>query len=100
MVYYQMLVTVQLQIYYTFNWYKFQQSQYKEVQKVVKFIKLKFIKMTNKLDPKDLAYVQNLIRLNADVNGSLNILKKVVGNFDYDPIEVCSTPSVYTVKFN
>lgn len=33
-------------------------------------------------------------------DGSLNILKKVVGNFDYDPIEVCSTPSVYTVKFN
>ena len=31
---------------------------------------------------------------------SLNILKKVVGNFDYYPIEVCSTPSVYTVKFN
>lgn len=38
--------------------------------------------------------------INADVNGSLNILKKVVGNFNYDPIEVCSTPSVYTVKFN
>ena len=38
--------------------------------------------------------------INADVNGSLNILKKVVGNFDYYPIEVCSTPSVYTVKFN
>ena len=38
--------------------------------------------------------------INADVNGSLNILKKVVGDFDYDPIEVCSTPSVYTVKFN
>ena len=38
--------------------------------------------------------------INADVNGSLNILKKVVGNFYYDPIEVCSTPSVYTVKFN
>ena len=38
--------------------------------------------------------------INSDVNGSLNILKKVVGNFDYDPIEVCSTPSVYTVKFN
>ena len=37
---------------------------------------------------------------NTDVSGSLNILKKVVGNFDYDPIEVCSTPSVYTVKFN
>ena len=38
--------------------------------------------------------------INADVNGSLNILKKVVGDFNYDPIEVCSTPSVYTVKFN
>ena len=38
--------------------------------------------------------------INADVNGSLNILKKVVGNFNYDSIEVCSTPSVYTVKFN
>ena len=38
--------------------------------------------------------------INADLNGSLNILKKVVGNFNYDPIEVCSTPSVYTVKFN
>lgn len=38
--------------------------------------------------------------INSDVNGSLNILKKVVGNFNYDPIEVCSTPSVYTVKFN
>ena len=41
-------------------------GQYTEVQKVVKFIKLKFIKMSNKLVPKDLAYVQNLIRLNAD----------------------------------
>ena len=38
--------------------------------------------------------------INSDVNGSLNILKKVVGNFNYDPIKVCSTPSVYTVKFN
>lgn len=38
--------------------------------------------------------------INADVNGSLNILKKVVGNFNYDPIEVCSAPSVLTVKFN
>lgn len=37
--------------------------------------------------------------INADINGSLNILKKVVGEFQY-PIEVCSTPSVYTVKFN
>lgn len=38
--------------------------------------------------------------INADVNGSLNILRKVVGNFNYDPIEVCSTPSVITVKYN
>ena len=30
--------------------------------------------------------------INADLNGSLNILKKVVGKFEY-PIEVCSTPS-------
>ena len=29
--------------------------------------------------------------INADLNGSLNILKKVVGEFEY-PIEVCSTP--------
>jgi putative transposase len=31
--------------------------------------------------------------LNADLNGSLNILRKVVGEFQY-PIEVCSTPKV------
>ena len=35
--------------------------------------------------------------INADLNGSLNILKKVVGEFQY-PIEVCSTPSKITVK--
>ena len=29
--------------------------------------------------------------INADLNGSLNILKKVVGELQY-PIEVCSTP--------
>lgn len=29
--------------------------------------------------------------INADLNGSLNILRKVVGDFSY-PIEVCSTP--------
>lgn len=40
------------------------------------------------------------ILINADVNGSLNILKKVVGKFNYNPIEVCSTPTVITVKFN
>ena len=38
--------------------------------------------------------------INADLNGSLNILRKVVGNFNYNPIEVCSTPTVITVKFN
>jgi transposase len=29
--------------------------------------------------------------INADLNGSLNILRKVVGEFQYS-IEVCSTP--------
>ena len=32
--------------------------------------------------------------INADVNGALNILKKVIGKFEYDPIKVCSTPLV------
>ena len=40
------------------------------------------------------------ILINADLNGSLNILRKVVGNFNYNPIEVCSTPVVITIKFN
>ena len=35
--------------------------------------------------------------INADLNGSLNILKKVVGEFQY-PIEVCGTPLRVTVK--
>ena len=35
--------------------------------------------------------------INADLNGSLNILKKAVGEFQY-PIEVCSTPLRVTVK--
>ena len=35
--------------------------------------------------------------INADLNGSLNILKKVVGEFQY-PIEVCSTPLRVTLK--
>ena len=34
--------------------------------------------------------------INADLNGSLNILKKVVGEFEY-PIEVCSTPLRVTI---
>ena len=38
--------------------------------------------------------------INADLNGALNILRKVVGDFDYDPIEVCSTPLVVTIKQN
>ena len=37
--------------------------------------------------------------INADLNGALNILRKVVGDFDY-PIEVCSTPLVITIKQN
>ena len=40
--------------------------------------------------------------VNADVNGSLNIMKKAVGDIIYsyivDPIEACSMPSVITVK--
>ena len=35
--------------------------------------------------------------INADLNGSLNISRKVVGEFQY-PIEVCSTPLVLTIK--
>lgn len=37
--------------------------------------------------------------INADLNGSLNILRNVVGDFKYS-IEVCSTPLVYTLGFN
>ena len=37
--------------------------------------------------------------VNADWNGAMNILKKVVGEFQY-PIEVCSTPVVITIKLN
>lgn len=36
--------------------------------------------------------------INADLNGALNILKKVVGNFKYDPILACSTPRIITHK--
>nr|DAD63932.1 MAG TPA: endonuclease [Bacteriophage sp.] len=35
--------------------------------------------------------------INADLNGSLNILRKVIGDFSY-PIEVCSTPLRVTPK--
>ena len=34
--------------------------------------------------------------INADVNGALNILKKVIGKFKYNSIKVCSTPLVVT----
>ena len=34
--------------------------------------------------------------INADVNGALNILKKVIGKFNYNLIKVCSTPLVVT----
>ena len=34
--------------------------------------------------------------INADLNGSLNIMRKVIGDFQY-PIEVCSTPLVKTM---
>lgn len=30
--------------------------------------------------------------INADLNGALNILRKEIGKFDYDPIEVSSSP--------
>lgn len=33
--------------------------------------------------------------INADVNGALNILKKVIGKFEYDSIKVCSTPLAF-----
>lgn len=35
--------------------------------------------------------------INADVNGSLNILRKVMGDFEFDLIRVCSTPKVVNV---
>lgn len=38
--------------------------------------------------------------INADVNGSYNILKKVVGEFEYDSILVCSTPLVVNPSLN
>lgn len=41
---------------------------------------------------------KNNILINADLNGSLNILRKVVGNFNYDSIEACSAPVVLTIK--
>ena len=40
--------------------------------------------------------------INADVNGSLNILKKVAGNSikKLNSVEACSTPAVFTIKLN
>jgi putative transposase len=38
--------------------------------------------------------------INADLNGSLNILRKVIGNFNYDPIQVCSTPMIININTN
>lgn len=35
--------------------------------------------------------------INADVNGAMNILKKVIGNFNYNPIQVCSTPKIINI---
>lgn len=36
--------------------------------------------------------------INADINGALNILKKVIGKYVYDPILVCSMPLVLQPK--
>lgn len=36
--------------------------------------------------------------INADVNGALNILKKVIGEYEYDSILVCSMPLVLRPK--
>lgn len=36
--------------------------------------------------------------INADLNGALNILRKEIGKFQY-PIEVCSTPLVYSINY-
>ena len=38
-------------------------------------------------------------KINADLNGSLNILRKVIGDFKY-PIEVCSTPMKVNPSLN
>lgn len=36
--------------------------------------------------------------INADINGELNILKKVIGKYNYDSIKVCSMPLVLQPK--
>lgn len=40
------------------------------------------------------------IYINADLNGALNILRKEVGEFDYDPIEVCSSPKKLFIRLS
>lgn len=35
--------------------------------------------------------------INVDVNGALNILRKVIGDLKFDPIQVCSTPKTVNV---
>lgn len=39
----------------------------------------------------------NACLINADVNAAFNILRKVIGNFDYDPVQACSTPKTINV---
>ena len=39
----------------------------------------------------------NDVIINADVNGALNILRKVIGDFKFDPVQVCSTPKTINV---
>ena len=39
----------------------------------------------------------NDVIINADVNGALNILRKVIGDFKFDPVQVCSTPKTLNV---
>lgn len=41
---------------------------------------------------KILFFLFKHIFINANVNGALNILLKVIGNYSYNPIKVCSTP--------
>ena len=38
--------------------------------------------------------------INADVNGAYNILRKAVGDFHYDPIQVRSRPLIIPIGFN
>ena len=56
----------------------------------------KFIKYYGKRIKRGLYKASDGRLINADVNGALNILKKVIGKFEYDSIKVCSTPLVVT----